>query len=134
LRLAIDPWASRRALERSHGRVVERQSRTNGSLMGTRAKVRIEAMRVPDLHSRRQHRSVRTSWGDLLREELARPWSPPGSREKRQRLAGPCRIIVAWHVADRAARTQRDERADRRRRGIGRALMTPPSLMAARSA
>ena len=61
-----------------------------------------------------------------VRAELERPWariwvareSEPGSGTKR--IAG---YLVAWHVADELHVMNVATRADRRRRGIGRALV-----------
>jgi ribosomal-protein-alanine N-acetyltransferase len=56
-----------------------------------------------------------------LREELARPWSRLWvAREEGE---GPVAFLVAWHVADELHVLNVATRADRRRRGIARALL-----------
>ncbi|HZU84828.1 MAG TPA: ribosomal protein S18-alanine N-acetyltransferase [Polyangiaceae bacterium] len=56
-----------------------------------------------------------------VRDELARTWS----REwvARERGVGVVAFLVAWHVADELHVLNVTTRSDRRRRGIGRALM-----------
>jgi ribosomal-protein-alanine N-acetyltransferase len=56
-----------------------------------------------------------------LRDELARPWSRIWvAREDGEPVAA---FLVAWHVADELHVLNVTTRADRRRRGMGRALM-----------
>ena len=60
------------------------------------------------------------------RAELARPVGAPlGARETSPAPAreSSWRIVVAWHVADELHVLNVATRDDRRRRGIGRALM-----------
>jgi ribosomal-protein-alanine N-acetyltransferase len=56
-----------------------------------------------------------------LREELARPWSI--TRVAREAGIGVVAFVIAWRVADELHVLQLGTRDDRRRRGIGRALM-----------
>jgi [ribosomal protein S18]-alanine N-acetyltransferase len=56
-----------------------------------------------------------------LRDELARPWSRMWVA--REDSAGVVAFIVSWHVADELHVLNVATRGDRRRRGIGRALM-----------
>jgi len=56
-----------------------------------------------------------------LREELLRPWSR--SWVAREEGAGIVAFVVAWHVADELHILNIATRGDRRRRGMGRALM-----------
>jgi ribosomal-protein-alanine N-acetyltransferase len=56
-----------------------------------------------------------------LREELARPWSI--TLVAREAGVGVVAFVVAWRVADELHVLQVGTRDDRRRRGIGRALM-----------
>lgn len=56
-----------------------------------------------------------------LRDELARPWSRIWvAREEGEPVAA---FLVAWHVADELHVLNVTTRADKRRRGMGRALM-----------
>jgi len=56
-----------------------------------------------------------------LREEMLRPWSRLWIA--REKAAGVVAFAVAWHVADELHVLNIATRADRRRLGIGRALM-----------
>ena len=56
-----------------------------------------------------------------LREEMLRPWSRMWVA--REDGVGVVAFIVAWHVADELHVLNIATRPDRRRRGIGRALM-----------
>jgi ribosomal-protein-alanine N-acetyltransferase len=92
--------------------------------MGPRAKVRIEAMTEPDLAAVAGIAAAAPMGEDLLREELARPWSRTWvAREDDGTSDRLVAFIVAWHVADELHVLNVTTRADRRRRGIGRALM-----------
>jgi ribosomal-protein-alanine N-acetyltransferase len=104
--------------------MVKRESCTHGSVMRTRAKVRIEAMTEPDLQAVANIAASAPVGEDLLREELARPWSRTWvAREEEGAAHRLVAFIVAWHVADELHVLNVTTRADRRRRGIGRALM-----------
>ena len=92
--------------------------------MGTHAKVRIDVMIEPDLHAVASIAASSRIGEDLLREELARPWSRTWvAREEDGASPLPVAFIVAWHVADELHVLNVTTRTDRRRRGIGRALM-----------
>jgi ribosomal-protein-alanine N-acetyltransferase len=56
-----------------------------------------------------------------LRDELARPWSRLWVA--REDGSGVVAFVVSWHVADELHVLNVATRGDRRRRGIGRALM-----------
>jgi ribosomal-protein-alanine N-acetyltransferase len=56
-----------------------------------------------------------------LREELARPWAKLWVA--RDEGAGVVAFLIAWHVVDELHILDVATRPDRRRRGIGRALM-----------
>jgi ribosomal-protein-alanine N-acetyltransferase len=86
-----------------------------------RVPLRIDAMKESDL------REVAAIVGPTrmdeaqLRDEMARPWSRLWvARESGGAVAA---YVVAWHVADELHVLNVATREDRRRRGVGRALM-----------
>jgi [ribosomal protein S18]-alanine N-acetyltransferase len=86
-----------------------------------RAKVQIEAMTELDLGAVAAIDTSRRTEEAQLRDELARPWSRLWvAREEGE---GVVAFLSSWHVADELHVLNVTTRADRRRRGIGRALM-----------
>jgi ribosomal-protein-alanine N-acetyltransferase len=86
-----------------------------------RATVRIEPMKEADVAEVAAIGSGTRLEETQLRDELARTWS----REwvARESPFGVVAYLVAWHVADELHVLNLATRADRRRRGIGRALL-----------
>jgi ribosomal-protein-alanine N-acetyltransferase len=80
---------------------------------------RIERMTKADLH---EAAALEPPADEArLKEELARPWSRLWvAREEGEDLVG---FLASWHVADELHVLDVLTRVDRRRRGIGRALM-----------
>jgi ribosomal-protein-alanine N-acetyltransferase len=90
--------------------------------MGMRAEVRIDEMTESDL---RVVAAIDSSarMGELqLRDELARSWSHVWVAREAG-VDGIVGFLVAWHVTDELHVLNVSTRADRRRRGIARALM-----------
>jgi ribosomal-protein-alanine N-acetyltransferase len=85
------------------------------------APFRIDAMRVADVPAVATIAGATQMDEAHLRQELARPWSRLWvAREADDR---PVAFLIAWHVADELHVLNVATRADRRRRGIARALL-----------
>jgi ribosomal-protein-alanine N-acetyltransferase len=87
-----------------------------------RVPVRIDAMKEGDLRAVAAIEGPTRMDEAQLRDELARPWSRLWVA--READEGIVAFVVAWHVADELHVLNVATREDRRRRGIGRALMT----------
>jgi ribosomal-protein-alanine N-acetyltransferase len=86
-----------------------------------RAVVRIEAMLEADVGAVAAMGASTRVDETQLRDELARTWSREWvAREDEEGVVG---FLLAWHVADELHVLNVITRVDRRRRGIGRALM-----------
>jgi len=81
----------------------------------------IEAMKVEDVAAVTSIEGPTQMTEASLREEMLRPWSRLWIA--REKDAGVVAFAVAWHVADELHVLNIATRADRRRLGIGRALM-----------
>jgi ribosomal-protein-alanine N-acetyltransferase len=91
--------------------------------------VRIDAMKASDLAAIAGLEGPTRMDEAQLKDELARPWSRLWvARESTGEGPGPhgdtvVAFLVSWHVADELHILNVATRLDRRRRGIGRALM-----------
>ncbi len=86
-----------------------------------RAPLRIEIMKERDLGAVAAIEGPTRMDEHQLRDELARPWARLWvAREEGDAVVA---FVVAWHVADELHVLNVATREDRRRRGIGRALM-----------
>jgi ribosomal-protein-alanine N-acetyltransferase len=90
--------------------------------------VRIDAMTEADLRAvaafDQPTRNEEARTGASLRDELGRSWSRMWvAREKVDEGEEVVGFLTAWHVADELHVLNITTRADRRQRGIGRALM-----------
>jgi ribosomal-protein-alanine N-acetyltransferase len=96
-----------------------------------RVPVRIDAMKESDLREVAAIEGPTRMDEAQLRDEMARPWS----RLWVAREAGGAVVayVVTWHVADELHVLNVATREDRRRRGIGRALMGEVVAYARRS-
>jgi ribosomal-protein-alanine N-acetyltransferase len=92
--------------------------------MAMRAGIRIERMRESDVRSVAAIGASSQLRENMLREELERPWSHMWVAQEvgaaSQALVG---FLALWHVADELHVLNLLTREDRRRLGIGRALM-----------
>jgi ribosomal-protein-alanine N-acetyltransferase len=85
------------------------------------APFRVDAMRAEDVPAVASINGATPMDEAHLREELARPWSRLWvAREEGE---PPVAFLIAWHVADELHVLNVATRADRRRRGIARALL-----------
>lgn len=92
--------------------------------MTTRPNVRIERMLESDVDAVVGIGASTHFREDLLRDELARPWSHMWvARESAGTSSNLVGFIALWHVADELHVLNLVTRADRRRHGIGGALM-----------
>ena len=92
--------------------------------MATRSNVRIEPMRESDVDEVVAIGASIHFRENLLRDELARPWSHMWvARELAGTSSNLVGFIALWHVADELHVLNLVTRADRRRMGIGGALM-----------
>ena len=83
--------------------------------------LRIDAMKASDLVAVAALEGPTHMDEGQLKDELARPWSRLWvAREHDETVVA---FLVSWHVADELHVLNVATRADRRRRGIGRALM-----------
>jgi len=90
-----------------------------------RAKIQIDAMTDADLRAVAALDPSSNVEEASLREELGRSWSRMWvARERREGGEQVVGFLTAWHVADELHVLNVTTRADRRRRGIGRALMS----------
>src|SRR5580704_19117102 len=82
--------------------------------------IKIDTMTVEDLAAVVSIEGPTQMTEASLREEMLRPWSRMWvAREG----SGVVAFVVAWHVADELHVLNIATRVDRRRRGIGKALM-----------
>jgi [ribosomal protein S18]-alanine N-acetyltransferase len=89
-----------------------------------RTKLRIESMVEADIGAVVAMGSPTHSREHQLRDELGRPWSHMWvAREVGSASSSLVGFLALWHVADELHLLNLITRADRRRRGIGRALM-----------
>jgi ribosomal-protein-alanine N-acetyltransferase len=88
------------------------------------ALVRIDAMKEGDLDGVAAMDGPTRMSVDSLREELRRPWSRLWVAREDETGGEIVAFVVAWHVSDELHVLNVATRADRRRRGIGRAMMS----------
>ncbi|MGO9833497.1 MAG: ribosomal protein S18-alanine N-acetyltransferase [Polyangiaceae bacterium] len=86
-----------------------------------RPPVQIDTMKAEDLVAVTSIEGPTQMSDASLREEMLRPWSRLWVA--REDGVGVVAFVVAWHVADELHVLNIATRPDRRRRGIGRALM-----------
>ena len=86
--------------------------------------VRIDAMKEDDVEAVAAMDGPTRMSADSLREELHRPWSRVWvAREAESEGRAIVAFVVAWHVSDELHVLNVATRSDRRRRGIGRAVL-----------
>jgi ribosomal-protein-alanine N-acetyltransferase len=92
--------------------------------------VRVDTMNESDLAAVAAIEGPKQMNEEQLRAELQRPWARlwvarqgPARGGKDDAGDEPVAYVIAWHVADELHVLNVATRADRRRRGIGRALM-----------
>jgi ribosomal-protein-alanine N-acetyltransferase len=85
------------------------------------APFRVDAMRLEDVPTVASINAATPMDEGHLREELARPWSRLWVVREDDEV--PVAFLISWHVADELHVLNVATRADRRRRGIARALL-----------
>ncbi|MGH7437810.1 MAG: GNAT family N-acetyltransferase [Polyangiaceae bacterium] len=88
------------------------------------AVVRIEPMTEADVETVAAMDGPTRMTQDNVREELQRPWSRLWVAREAGADGAVVAFLVAWHVSDELHVLNVTTRADRRRRGIGRAVMS----------
>jgi ribosomal-protein-alanine N-acetyltransferase len=88
------------------------------------ALVRIEPMTEADVETVAAMDGPTRMTQDNVREELHRPWSKLWVARDAEGDGAVVAFLVAWHVSDELHVLNVTTRLDRRRRGIGRAVMS----------